>query len=394
LLVEGCAAGDSLNKKVSKIARPYQFSLFWWEVGAVAAEIRQSITNHPSADDSEYVLAYFDAVQAGQPVTADGTSVAGMETKVAKIIQRQVRDVLNDLGIKNPLGNFLSIRFPPVTFILAEPPRILVTSPRDKIEIQQEVRLKPDVSIAQAESIESQTQDLGVSSVVLTLGGMGTFPAFVNRNSSLSDVLNTAAHEWSHHYLFFKPLGFRYALDLIGIVDDYDIVTINETVAGMFGDELEALVYEKYYNQYRPLPDATEDITPVFDFNAAMRNIRSTVDGLLAEGKIDDAEAYMETQRQFLLTKGYYIRKLNQAYFAFNGTYASEPTSVSPIGTAVKAIRTESATLKAFLNTVSGITSLDELNKIAGQKAGRRPDIKLPSAGSSKLVFQRKFQVN
>jgi len=63
-----------------------------------------------------------------------------------------------------------------------------------------------------------------------------------------------------------------------------------------------------------------------------MRNIRRNVDAYLEQGQIDQAEKYMIEQQQFLSANGYYIRKLNQAYFAFHGNYADSPTSVNPIG--------------------------------------------------------------
>ena len=70
------------------------------------------------------------------------------------------------------------------------------------------------------------------------------------------------------------------------------------------------------------------------DFGKLMRETRLTVDRLLAEGQIQEAESYMEVQRKLLTENGHPIRKLNQAYFAFYGTYAHGPASVDPIGPA------------------------------------------------------------
>lgn len=361
----GCSSASTFDSSVNTITEPYRFSLFHWEIKTITSEIWQSLTIHESPDRSNLVVDYFNAVQAGKTTTADGTPVNTLRPVVEKIIQQQVRDAISELGIDNPLGNFLGIHFPPLSFVLSEPPDLLVTSPVNKIEILKEVRLQPDLTVPQMEFIESQTDNLGVSALVVPLGGIATFPAFVNRNSSLQDVLVTTAHEWLHTYLAFKPLGFRYVLDLLGIVPDYNIITINETVASMFGDEVGAMVYNKYYaSYYPPLPPTTSINKPAFDFNAAMRNIRLTVDDMLAKGEVNQAEQYMDAQRAFLQTKGYYIRKLNQAYFAFYGSYASSPTSVSPIGRKVEEVRSESPSIKAFINTMSGITSLNQLNAI------------------------------
>ena len=62
-----------------------------------------------------------------------------------------------------------------------------------------------------------------------------------------------------------------------------------------------------------------------------------------------------------LADHGYFIRKLNQAYFAFHGNYAERPGSVSPIGKYVRAIRNASPTLKAFLERTSAYASYDDL---------------------------------
>ena len=69
----------------------------------------------------------------------------------------------------------------------------------------------------------------------------------------------------------------------------------------------------------------------------------------------------MEQKRQYLASMGHYIRKLNQAYFAFYGTYADRPTSISPIGLELKELRSQSASLKDFLNKVAMMTSRQDL---------------------------------
>jgi hypothetical protein len=92
-----------------------------------------------------------------------------------------------------------------------------------------------------------------------------------------------------------------------------------------------------------------------------MREIRITVDKYLAQGEIEEAEAFMEQKRLYLASKGYYIRKLNQAYFAIYGTYADSPTSVSPIGIELRTLRDKSDSLEDFLDTVALMTNRSEL---------------------------------
>jgi uncharacterized protein YbjT (DUF2867 family) len=92
---------------------------------------------------------------------------------------------------------------------------------------------------------------------------------------------------------------------------------------------------------------------------------------LLAEGKIDEAEQYMNDRRKFFWDNGYRIRKLNQAYFAFYGAYADEPLGPAgedPVGAAVRALRADSPSLAVFLNRISWMISFDQLKQaVQGQ---------------------------
>jgi hypothetical protein len=100
-----------------------------------------------------------------------------------------------------------------------------------------------------------------------------------------------------------------------------------------------------------------------------MREIRLTVDQYLEEGKIEEAEAFMRQKQDFLQSKGYYIRRLNQAYFAWHGTYADSPTSISPIGGELKELRNYYPSLGEFIKAVSQISSYDELKKLLKAEA-------------------------
>jgi len=195
---------------------------------------------------------------------------------------------------------------------------------------------------------------------VVNLGGISTYPSYVTDKADVRFTLDVAGEEWLHQYLSFTPLGFLYVLDLAGIRRDYDIATMNETVAGIVSKEIGGIIYEQYYKG-----EETGGSEPVaasgFDFNKEMREIRKAVDDYLARGEIEQAEEFMEQKRQYLAENGYYIRKLNQAYFAFHGAYADSPTSISPIGAEIKELRSRSASLKEFLDTATGMTSRQDL---------------------------------
>jgi hypothetical protein len=378
----GCATSE-FDNNLNDIIKPYRFNYVSWELGAFAHETRQWLGGEDIEDPSETVREYFSLVGQirvleWQIATDETGDTAALEAElneleerrlasvgsVEEIIANQIRDVLKEQGIYNPCDESIGIKitFPPVNFIMGELPYLLVISPRQRIESIREIALRGDLTLEERETIEAEADALGVSSLVVALGGAGAlYPTLVTDNASLHSTIDIAVEEWLHQYLALKPLGFRYILDLLGIHRDYEIATMNETLAGIVSAEIGALVCQKYYPEYADDPSPpTED---EFDFNAEMREIRTAVDAYLAQGEIELAEAFMEEKQQYLLSMGYYIRKLNQAYFAFHGAYADEPTSVDPIGVEMKELRGKIDSLKEFLNTVADMTSRQDLEE-------------------------------
>ena len=385
LLLGSCASGQNFEAQVNSIARPHLFSIAQWEAEALPHELEQWLSGEqPEIEDETCLVKDYFAVterisslksalaatNTGQmksdlpPLEAElarlQEATSALADEVAWIIGIQIRDTLAEQGIFNPItGSDFS--FPPLKFRLEQPPYLLVISPRDRIESIREITLKPSLILEEIEDIEVRADELGVSSLVIELGGLGaTYPAFVTNRASLPSTLDTATEEWLHQYLVFKPLGFRYLLDLTGLARNYEIATINETVASMVSKEIGSMVLGKYYpehegtNQHRT-PE------PGFDFNREMREIRRAVDIYLARGEVEPAEEFMEQKRQYLVSQGYHLRKLNQAYFAFHGTYADSPTSISPIGLELNKLRAQSTSLKDFLATAATIASRQEL---------------------------------
>jgi hypothetical protein len=380
LISTGCAAAATFDRNLRTIVAPHVFSITRWELAILPYEVKEAISgNHTEINDEVTIVTHYfslterigaletllEAAGSGGPddrATLENELAvlekqrAELTPYVERIITRQVREVLKQQGIYNPL-NEAEVSFPPLNFTLQEPPRLLVVSPRDRVESIREVTLRQDVSLAEIEAIEADVDHLGVSSLVVRLGGLSTFPTFVSDNGSLTFVIDAVVEEWLHQYLAFTPLGFRYVLDATGVSRDYEIATMNETVAGMVSDEVGAMVYDRYYGGDS---DGTGDEESE-EFNREMREIRHTVDEYLARGEVAAAEQFMEERRQYLAGKGYYLRKLNQAYFAFYGTYADSPTSISPIGLEFEKLREQSASVKDFLGRAAALTSREDL---------------------------------
>jgi hypothetical protein len=87
---------------------------------------------------------------------------------------------------------------------------------------------------------------------------------------------------------------------------------------------------------------------------------------MLAASQIPQAEAFMEAQRQELIKHGYYLRRLNQAYFAFHGSYAVGASATDPIGGKLRALRRQAGSLANFVHTVARMITLAELDAELG----------------------------
>lgn len=297
------------------------------------------------------------------------------------VLQEQVAQVVAELGL-TALGQPV----PNVWYHATPLPVALIVSPRDRITQTANISLNTDITVDQMAALEARVDEgLNVSSLVVNIGGVGVYPTMIMRTTNLPWLVNTIAHEWIHNYLMFRPLGWFYDYS-------HESRTMNETTASIAGDEIGALVIERFYPELSPSPLADQHASPLnperiplpvkrpnpkdlprppFDFRHEMYITRVRVDKLLAEGKIEEAEAYMEERRQLFLQNGYLLRKINQAYFAFHGAYADQPGGAAgedPIGPAVRALRAQSQSLAEFVNRISWMWTLEQLHKALEEK--------------------------
>ena len=79
------------------------------------------------------------------------------------------------------------------------------------------------------------------------------------------------------------------------------MTTINETVADIGGKEIANIVLERYYPEIamgkKSLSPLTGQGAIKIDFNREMRNIRLKVDDFLSQGKVIEAENFMDESR-------------------------------------------------------------------------------------------------
>jgi hypothetical protein len=395
ILLGGCRASANFDSQLSAVVSPYRFSITSWEVKSLSRVVDEAFSHKDTAtpDQSQTVVDYFavmDGINAKQQaieaiasglmsgdVTTHLNALLSLEqqrdslaTQAEFVLEKQIRATLNSLDIYNPLESILNLKstFPPVKLRLQEPPKLLVVSPRGNIARLATITVNNNMSLNDIIQLEDAVSGLDVSALVVDLGGIATYPSFVANRYGLQFALSTAVEEWFHQYLFFRPLGFRYGLEDLGFDEPDYIVTMNETLAGMVSDEVADIIYNTYYASYYPPASSSGGDTapPAFNFSTFMHDTRLTVDNMLEQGQVTQAETYMEQQRLTLASHGYLIRKLNQAFFAFYGSYADQPGFENPITDNLSALRDKSATLAAFVEKASSFTNPDELASAVG----------------------------
>ncbi len=285
------------------------------------------------------------------------------------VLQEQVTQALSDLGLTS-----LGQPMPSVLYHSTPVPNALIVSRRGVIEQIANISITADLTVDEQELLESRVdKKMDASSLVVPIGGVGVYPTMVMQTTSLTWLVNTIAHEWTHNYLTWHSLGVNYDTTP-------ELRTMNETTASIAGNEVGQYVIEQFYPELLTAsPGTFERISfpsdhpnpndlprPPFDVRAEMHLTRITVDALLAEGRIEQAEAYMIERQQYFLRNGYLLRKLNQAYFAFYGAYADVPggpAGEDPVGPAVRALREQSASLADFIHHIAWMNSFADLQE-------------------------------
>ena len=378
-------SSQALLVQVDQVTSSYQFDFVNWESLAVASEIGRRWHSPPLPDnqigrqnlvqsfleqeqrirelEDELDRIYATSPDPGQEaqaleqkLTEIRSAQAEIIPQVETILSRQVETVLKDEGF-----TIAGQVFPPVALRFIDPPTSLILSPRDKIENQHSVELQPDLDNKVRSEIEATLDQRGdVSSYVTDVGGLASYPPMIIKYPSLIYLTEVIAHEWTHNYLLTFPTNIAW-----GYQTYPRLTTINETTADLVGKEISRQVITRFYpdwiDRLPPLDDTGQPaISKPSEFQLAMRRIRQEVDRLLAEGQIEEAEAFMEAERLKLVEKGYNLRKLNQAYFAFHGSYALSPASIDPIGPQLRQLRAVSPSLKAFVNRVGWINRYED----------------------------------
>lgn len=396
LLAGSTLPPGSLANQIETLIRPITFDFGTWTLDAIGEKLaswgfsfQRFLTDEQQSDlvrdylaqvaevqtlNAQILLVYSDpsitdpdeASQDLQAALAEAeTAMQNLAPLAETILEGQLMSVVQQIGLET-----LGQPFPPSLFQSSEVPNALVVSPRDHIEQLLNISLEAGMSADEEDALENQIYDqYDQSALVVPIGGIGTYPTMVMQTTNIVWLTEVIAHEWTHNYLTLHPLGLNYETTP-------ELRTINETTASLSGKELGRMILEAYYPEAVPQEESpSEDTTEqeieadpdAFDYTAEMRITRQEADRLLAEGRIEEAERYMEARRQVFWENGYLIRKLNQAYFAFYGAYNDTPgggaAGEDPVGPAVQAYRDRFDSLAGFLRAIAWVDSFAELQE-------------------------------
>jgi len=366
---------------IEAAADAHAYDVASWEIrhlpGKWLYKLGHLLQSRSPAQDGETLRLYF---QLGEdidrlerdPSAADRLEAVSrqrdeLKNEVEDILEGRVTQLLKEQGLVINPGPFtdLGLVFPPVDFEVDFPPRVLAISPRDRIELDRSYLLAPGLDPATVTAIERDAEaapadgEAGVSALVVPTGGIATYPSIVSELAPYDILIEDVFHEWLHQYLALFPLGRGYFAGS-------ETRTLNETVADLAGHELARLFIQRYGS---PLPPASPAVTPSggFDFTAEMRALRQRVEQLLADGRITEAEALMAQKRDKFEAQGVYIRRLNQAYFAFYGSYADAPASIDPIGPKLQKLLERAGSPGQFVRQAAQLSSQSDLDRLLAQ---------------------------
>jgi len=391
---------DELGQ-IRAYSRDYEFDYVTWTISAMARKLSQTslkvdqyltesdkralileyleLRNEVSALQGELSNLLSDPAQENQKQRENALraelerkedSRIGLAPFVEQVLQDQLNSALVDLDLA-----YGGVLVPSVLYKSEPNSFALIVSPRDEIRQAANLMLVRGLTLDEIIHLEEDIEtNLNLSALVVGIGGVGLYPSMIIETGNLDWLLHVVSHEWTHNYLTLRPLGMFYGTSP-------ELTTINETVADLSADAIQRKAFELYYpERLPPEPEQKTDEEPLpkdseeelllppestFDFRTEMHNTRLEVDRLLAEGEIDEAEGYMEQRRILFWENGYQIRRLNQAYFAFHGSYAAQPGGAAgeegvDLGAELRELNQKTTSYQEFMRLVAWKWRLDQ----------------------------------
>jgi hypothetical protein len=392
-------------EQIRAYSRVYEFDYVTWTVSALARKLVQSTLKVnqylPHPEKRELILDYLNLrneVSVLQAELANLLSDPNQENRqqresnlrtelnlkdnlrieLAPFVEQVLQDQLNSALVELDL-DFGGQMVPPVLYKSEPDSYALIVSPRNEIRQAANLMLVRGLTFDEIIRLEEGIENnLNLSALVVGIGGVGLYPSMIIETGNLDWLIHVVSHEWTHNYLTLRPLGIFYGTSP-------ELTTINETIADLSADDIQRMTFELYYPEHLPpdtdlqneenSPTQNNDAEPepalegIFDFRAEMHLTRLEVDRLLVEGNIDEADSYMESRRIFFWENGYLIRRLNQAYFAFHGSYAAQPGGAAgeegvDLGAELRQLKERTPSYREFMRLVAWKWRLDQFEAL------------------------------
>ncbi|MEX2144826.1 MAG: hypothetical protein WD712_00385 [Candidatus Spechtbacterales bacterium] len=293
-----------------------------------------------------------------------------LELAAETIISRQIEEALYEERTRSPWPGAKSI-FPPVGFkFYPRPPKLLVVSPKGGVKRIADLFVSPYITSADIIKLESRVELIKdgenlYSAYISDIGGCASvYPAIITPTTAKS-CFNVIVHEWTHGFVMFTPVYTA--------KDKTFLSAMNETVSEYMGEEISNKIWEKYYepyldSKYGKIPE--EEKGSALDgwekeCEEIMKETYYLMQSCLDEGRFKEAEEHMREGFNLLKHKGYPVRKMNSAYFAFLGQYAAGPAfrgANGGVGNLLHLLR-QNTSLRDFLYTATSCTSLQDLER-------------------------------
>ena len=341
-----------LDDLLSEATETHRFSLIRYELTHLPNRWLTNVTgwlDEPELDEEAVLQRWFEQGDRH-------------DRKVVELLlERRLSRAASQLNLDTALPLFGQVRvvWPPIDVDLSEPLHIVAVSPRDDVRMVRSVLLTSELQREDYRRIEGVVEASGEwSAWVGRIGGVALYPASVVSSRDYLGTLQIMAHEWTHHYLGFYPLGLAYGRGS-------DMRTINETVADIVGDQLGEAAAELpgFESGFVEEPDK-EWMAIRAETDPILRQLRLDIDALLDEGELTRAEQLMEDVRLELIDLGRPFRRINQAFLAFRGGYGASPASASPWGPRLLEFRASQNSLVEFLIDVRKIGSPEEADAL------------------------------
>ena len=371
LLFRDLSSGDPIDAVANRNA----YDIVGWELRHLPQKWLYKLAtvfddDRSRAEEDALIGRYFELTDDIRSLERDGSEAErlaeaqrerdAIENDVEETLEGRISDFLRDEGVamNPPLFSDIDLFFPPLDFELDRPPKVLAVSPRERNKLDRSYLLVPGLEPETVADVESVAEESGVSALIVNTGGVATYPSVIPELASYRSVVETVIHEWLHQYLVFYPLGRSY-------FSGQEARTLNETVANLAGRELADLFVQRY-GLPTPSPSLSQTSAD-FDFRSEMRALRLRVEELLTEGRVEAAERLMNEKRDEFEARGVYIRRINQAYFAFYGSYADTPGSIDPIGPKLQRLRDRSGSVVEFMLLARSLRSEADLDGLLAE---------------------------